>query len=165
MSLATPRELLVHELSDTVSAENIVLGMLGALATETKIADVRAAVRNHEKETKQQLKNLDKVFTILGEKPEKTTCHAAEGLKEEHTALGEEDPSQLVLEIGNLAGAVKTEHYEIASYTALIQMAKDLGEKDVAALLKENLDQEKEMARTILSLAKQVGKDVRAAAK
>lgn len=161
MTLATPRELFVHELSDTVSAENIVLEMLGELVNETKIPDVKAAVKHHQDETKQQLKNLTKVFSLLGEKPEKTTCHAAEGLKEEHKALKEEKPSPLVLEVGNLAGAAKTEHYEIASYNALIQMAKDLGEPEVAALLKENLDQEKEMARKVESLARQVGKEVR----
>ena len=162
MSLATPRDLFLHELSDTVSAEHIVLTMLGELQKETSNADVKAAHKHHESETKQQIKNLDKVFKQLGETPEETTCHAAEGLKEEHDALKEEDPSPLVLELGNLAGAAKTEHYEIASYTALVQMAKDLGESDVAALLKENLDQEKEMAKTVESLAKQVGKDAKA---
>jgi len=162
MSLATPRDLFLHELSDTVSAEHIVLTMLGELQQETSNADVKAALKHHESETKQQIKNLDKVFKQLGEKPEDTTCHAAEGLKKEHDALKEEDPSPLVLEMGNLAGAAKTEHYEIASYTALVQMAKDLGEPDVAALLKENLDQEKEMVKTVESLAKQVGKDAKA---
>jgi ferritin-like metal-binding protein YciE len=165
MSLATPRDLFVHELSDTMSAENIVLKMLGELQTETKNADVKAAVKHHESETRQQIKNLDKAFKLLGEKPEETTCHAAEGLKKEHAALKEEKPSPLVLELGNLAGAAKTEHYEIASYTGLIQMAKDLGETEVAELLKENLDQEKEMAKKVESLAKQVGKDARAQVK
>ena len=66
---------------------------------------------------------------------------------------------------GNLGGAAKTEHYEIASYTMLAQMAKDLGETDVAALLKENLDQEKEMAKKVESLAREVGKEVKAEAK
>ena len=162
MSLDTPRDLFLHELSDTVSAEHIVLKMLGELQQETGNADVKTALKNHEAETKQQIKNLDKVFKQLGEKPEDTTCHAAEGLKKEHDALKEEQPSPLVLEMGNLAGAAKTEHYEIASYTALVQMAKDLGESEVADLLKENLDQEKEMARTVESLAKQMGKEAKA---
>ena len=161
MALETARDLFVHELSDTMSAEHIVLDMLGSLASETGNAEVKAAVKHHQTETKQQIKNLEKVFKLLGEKPEETTCHAAEGLKQEHEALLEEKPSPLVLEVGNLAGAAKTEHYEIASYTLLIQMAKDLGESDVAALLKENLDQEKEMARMVVSLARTVGKDVR----
>ena len=162
MSLDTPRDLFLHELSDTVSAEHIVLKMLGELQQETGNTDVKAALKHHESETKQQIKNLDKVFKQLGEKPEDTTCHAAEGLKQEHDALKDEQPSPLVLEMGNLAGAAKTEHYEIASYTALVQMAKDLGETEVADLLKENLDQEKEMARTVESLAKQMGKEAKA---
>jgi ferritin-like metal-binding protein YciE len=41
-------------------------------------------------------------------------------------------------------------------------MAKNLGESEIADLLKENLDQEKEMARTVESLAREIGKDVKA---
>jgi ferritin-like metal-binding protein YciE len=165
MPLKTPRELFLHELSDTLSAENIVVEMLAALQGETQIADVRAALKHHESETKQQIQNLDKIFKILGEQPEETTCHAAEGLKKEHEALKEEQPSPLVLEVGNLAGAAKTEHYEIASYNALIQMSRSLGETEVTKLLKENLDQEKEMARKVESLTRDIGKEVKAADK
>lgn len=161
MALETPRDLFLHELSDTMSAEHIVLQMLGDLEAESGNDDVKAAVKHHQDETKQQIENLEKVFKLLDAKPEKTTCHAAEGLKKEHDSLKEEKPSPLVLEVGNLAGAAKTEHYEIASYNLLIQMAKDLGESDAADLLKENLDQEKEMARKVESLARQVGKDVK----
>ena len=162
MSLATSRELFVHGLSDSMNAEQVVLGMLGQLARETKNKDVKAAVEHHHVETKQQIKNLEKVFKILGETPEDTTCYAAEGLKKEHEALKEESPAPLVLEFGNLAGAAKTEHYEIASYNALIQMARHLGEREIVPLLKENLDQEKEMARKIESFAREMGKDIKA---
>jgi ferritin-like metal-binding protein YciE len=161
MALSTPRDLFLHELSDTMSAEHIVLTMLGELQQETGNSDVKAVLKHHESETKDQISNLEKIFTQLGEKPEQTTCHAAEGLKKEHDALKEEQPSPLVLEVGNLAGAAKTEHYEMASYTALIQMARNLGETEAAALLKENLDQEKEMARNVEKLARQIGKDVK----
>jgi ferritin-like metal-binding protein YciE len=162
MSLNTPRDLFVHELSDSMSAEHIVLKMLGELKQETQNSEVKDAITHHHKETEQQIANLEKVFDLLGEKPEETTCHAAEGLKKEHDALKKENPPELVLELGNLAGAAKTEHYEIASYTMLMQMAKDLGEKEAAELLKENLDQEKEMARKVQSLGKQLGKEAKA---
>lgn len=162
MSLATPRDLFVHELSDTLSAENIILGMLEELQQETQHPDVKAAVTQHHKETRQQIENVEKVFKQLGAEPEQTSCHAAEGLKQEHDALKQEQPSPQVLELGNLAGAGKNEHYEIASYTMLVQMARDLGEKEAVDLLKENLAQEKEMARTVESLAKQLGKEIKA---
>lgn len=162
MPLQTPRDLFVHELSDTLSAEHIVLKMLGELQSESQNTDVTAAYKHHQRETEQQIKNVEKVFAQLGEKPEQTTCFAAEGLKKEHDALKEEGPSPMVQEMGNLGGAAKTEHYEIASYTALVQMARDLGEKEAVDLLNENLAQEKEMARTVESLAKQVGKEAKA---
>lgn len=162
MSLETPRDLFIHELSDTMSAEHIVLKTLGDMANETGNAEARKAIEHHRGETEQQIRNLENVFDLLGEKPEDTTCHAAEGLKKEHDALKEENPQGNVKELGLLAAASKTEHYEIASYNMLHQMAKDLGEKEVAELLKENLDQEKEMARTVQTLAKDVGKEVKA---
>jgi ferritin-like metal-binding protein YciE len=162
MSLETPRDLFLHELSDTVSAEHIVLKVLGEMVEETEHSEARKAIRNHQKETEQQIKNLEKVFALLEELPEETTCHAAEGLRKEHDALKEEKPQGNVKELGLLAGAGKTEHYEIASYTMLVQMAKDLGETEVADLLKENLDQEKEMARAVESLAREIGKEVKA---
>jgi ferritin-like metal-binding protein YciE len=161
MSLETPRDLFIHELSDAMSAEHIVHAMLGELGKETQNDEVRKAVTAHQKETEQQIANLEKIFDMLGEKSEDTTCHAAEGLRKEHDSLKEEKPSELILELGNLAGAEKTEHYEIATYIMLQQMAKDLGEKDVEALLKKNLEQEKEMARTVQSLTRSIGKEAK----
>ncbi len=161
MSLETPRDLFLHELSDTLSAEHTVLKMLDDLQSESKHAEVTAAYKHHQTETRQHIKNVEAVFKQLGERAEETTCFAAEGLKKEHAALKEEKPSPLVQEMGNLGGAAKTEHYEIASYTALIQMAKDLGETEAADLLKQNLDQEKEMAKTVESLSKHMGKEAK----
>ena len=162
MALATPHDLFVHELSDTMSAEHIILTMLDELASESEHKDLKAAFKQHQTETKHQIANLEKVFKALGVEPEATTCHAAEGLRQEHEALKQEQPPVEVLQMGNLGGAAKTEHYEIASYTTLVQMARDLGEKEAVELLKENLDQEKAMAKTVETLSKELGKEVKA---
>ncbi len=164
MTLATPRDLFLHELSDTLSAENIILGMLEELEKETQHPDVKSAVSHHHKETQQQIKNVEKIFEQLGAQPEQTSCYAAEGLKQEHDSLKEEQPAPPVLELGNLAGASKTEHYEIASYTGLVQMARDLGEREVADLLKETLDEEQEMAKRVTALSKELGREAKEAA-
>lgn len=165
MSIENPRELFIHELSDIMSAESIIAKMLPDLQKEAVTPEVKTAIADHLKETRQQIDVLKQVFNALGESPEETTCHAAEGLKEEHDALLEEEPTPAMLELGNLGGAAKTEHYEIATYTILIQMAKDLGERDVAALLKQNLDQEKAMSKRVEALAKLVGKQAKRAEK
>jgi ferritin-like metal-binding protein YciE len=161
MSLATPRDLFIHELSDTLSAEKIIHKVLGEMVKETKRPELRKAFEHHLKETEQQIANVETVFEQLGEKPEKTVCFAAEGLKKEHDALKEEKPEGLVLELGLLGGAGKTEHYEMASYTLLVQMATDLGETESARLLKENLAQEVETAKKVEAFAKEIGKEAK----
>jgi ferritin-like metal-binding protein YciE len=164
MSLTSPRELFVHELSDMVSAEHIIAKMLPELQRESQHPDVKTAFKEHEAQTKEHITRLEQAFKQLGEKPEKTTCYATEGLKKEHESLHEEKPSPEVLELANLLGASKTEHYEIASYTGLVQMAKDLGEPEVAKLLQETLAEEQEMDKRVTALAKQLGKEAKAAA-
>ena len=165
MPLTTPRELFVHELADAMSAEQIILKLLPELEKEARHPEVKQAFKEHQQETRDQVKNLEQVFQQLGERPEETTCYAAEGLRREYEALHEEDPSPDVLEMGNLGGAAKTEHYEIATYTALVQMARDLGEREAVRLLGENLAQEKAMAKRVETLAKQLGKEAKAEAK
>lgn len=165
MPVESTRELFVHELSDIVSAENTIAKMLPPLEREAVTPEVKTAMAEHVKETREQIDVLKRVFKTLGEKPEETTCHAAEGLKQKHGALLEEEPTPEMLEMGNLGGSAKTEHYEIATYTTLFQMAKHLGEREVAELLKQNLDQEKAMSKRVEALAKQVGKQAKAAAK
>jgi ferritin-like metal-binding protein YciE len=164
MSLSSPRELFVHELADTLSAEQIILGMLPELQKESRHPGAKKAFKEHEQETRQQIKNLQAVFKTIGETPAPTTCYAAEGLKKEHEALRGEQPTPDVLEAGNMGGAAKTEHYEIATYTTLVQMATDLGERDAAKLLRENLNQEKEMAKRVNAISKELGKAAKAKA-
>ena len=165
MSLAAPRDLLIHELGDMLSAENTIAKMLPELAKEAQQTEIRAAFKEHELETKEQIKRLQAAFKELGEKPEITTCYATEGLKQEHTSLQEEDPTPQVLEMANLLGAAKTEHYEIASYSGLVQLAKDLGEPTVAELLKQNLDEEMAMAKKLTAFSKAMGKGLKVASK
>jgi ferritin-like metal-binding protein YciE len=154
MPLTEPRELLVHELADMLSSENIIVKMLPELQKEATDAEAKTAFKEHEAETREHIKRLNEAFKVLGESPEKTTCYATEGLKQEHEGVHKEKPSPDVLALAGLLGAAKTEHYEIASYAGLIQLAKNLGEKEVASLLQETLDEEKAMAKRVEALAK-----------
>jgi ferritin-like metal-binding protein YciE len=165
MSLETPRDLFIHELSDCLSAEHIMLKVNVEMAGETDSDDARKAIEQHLKETEGQIERLNKIFELLGEQPEETTCPAAEGLKKEHDDLKEEKPQGVVKELGLLAGANKGEHYEIATYLSLRQMAQDLGEREIADLLNESLQEEKEMSRTVQSLAADLGSSLKDEAK
>jgi ferritin-like metal-binding protein YciE len=161
MPISTVRELFVHELSDAMSAEQQILKMLPELQQEALNPELKQGLKEHEQETKGHIKNLEAVFKQLGETPEETTCFGVKGLMDEHQAMHDEDPSPEMLEMANVSGAEKTEHYEIVTYTGLVQMAKNLGESDAAQLLQENLDQEKAMAKRVEALAKELGKQAK----
>ena len=162
MSLATPRDLFLHELSDLMSAENIFLGMLEESSKLTDNSDAKKAYTDHHKETKGQIDRLNKVFELLGEKPEQVTCYGADGLRKELDHLKQEKPDGMVKEIGLLIGADKPEHYEICAYRNLMQMARSLGESEVADLLSETLAEEEEADKKVRSLVRTLGDDVKA---
>lgn len=158
MSISTARDLFLHELSDAYSAEQIVLKALPVMAKGVDDKDLADALKDHESETREQIQNLDQVFELLGEKPEKMVCHGAEGLKKEYDAFIEEKPSKDVLTVFTAGAATKTEHYEIESYSGLVDMAKLLGETEAAKLLEANLKQEEAMAKKAETLEKKLAK-------
>ncbi len=163
MTLEKPKDFLIHELSDLLSAENIFLSMLEQNAKLTENADAKKAYNDHYKETEGQIKRLNKVFELLGAKPEQVTCYGADGLRKEHEHLMEEKPKGMVKELGLLMGADKTEHYEICAYRNLMQLARSLGESDVADLLSETLAEEEEADKKVRALVRSLGDEVKAA--
>jgi len=160
MAITTARELFVHELEDMVSAEHIIVKMLPELRKEAQDPEAKAAFQEHEAETKQQIKRLQQVFDLLGEKPEQSTCYATEGLKQEHEALHEEEPTPEVLAMGGLLGAAKTEHYEISGYSGLVDQAKLLGEDSVAKLLSQNLKDEEAALKKLEKVESKLQKEL-----
>ena len=161
MSLATPRDLFLHELSDLLSAENIFLKVLAEMAEMSEHAEATKAYRDHHKETEGHIERLQKVFELLGDKPEQVTCLGADGLRKEHDHLKEEKPEGVVKEIGMLIGADKSEHYEMCAYRNLMQMARSLGETEVADLLSQTLAEEEEADKKVRGLVRSLGSDVR----
>jgi ferritin-like metal-binding protein YciE len=160
MAMNTPRDLFLHELADTLSAEHIIAKMIPPIAGKVKDEELRDAMRAHAKETKQHIKNLEACFKALSEQPEQMVCHGAEGLQKEVDAFLEEQPVAEILTLFAAGAAGKTEQYEIESYTGLIDMAKLLGEKEVVKLLQENLKQEQAMSKTVEAVEKRLGKEL-----
>lgn len=158
MTMSNPEQLFLHELSDMYDAERRIVSMLPIMAQECDNPQIRTAFEQHEKETQQQIQNLEQCFQILGKSPEKVQCSAIAGLKQEHDSFLKESPSQEVLGLFDLSGASKTEYYEMASYKGLIESAGQMGQQQVAQLLQQNFEQEKVMANKVEQLCTQLGK-------
>ena len=77
-----------------------------------------------------------------------------EGLVKEAQGIIEELPKgSAVIDAGLIIAAQKVEHYEIAAYGSLVQLAKTMGETEIADLLQQTLDEEKETDQLLTELA------------
>jgi ferritin-like metal-binding protein YciE len=77
-----------------------------------------------------------------------------EGLVKEAQNLMQELPKgSAVIDAGLIIAGQKVEHYEIAAYGSLVQLAKTMGENEVADLLQQTLDEEKEADQLLTELA------------
>ena len=121
---------------------------------------VRRGLEHHLDETKNHVANLEQVFQEIGVSAKGEKCPGIDGIKEEHdTFLEENDPSDELLDLFVTGAAARTEHYEIAAYTGLVEMAGTLGESKAAELLETNLRQEKEALKKVESISKRLLKD------
>jgi ferritin-like metal-binding protein YciE len=106
-------------------------------------ATLKNGFEKHLEETKGQIARLRQVFQMHGVEAKGIDCPAIDGiLKEASDVAGEVDDKD-VLDAALIAAAQAVEHYEIARYGALIAWAKMLGRGDCAAVLQQNLDEEK----------------------
>jgi ferritin-like metal-binding protein YciE len=150
------KEVLTDELRDMYSAENQLVKALPKLAKGAKNPKLKALFTLHLDETKGQVERLKKVFEILEEKPTGEHCNGMEGVIEEGADALEKDEEGASFDSGIIGAALRTEHYEIAGYTAAMAMANVLGLSDVAALLEENLKEEQTAADKIMSTSQAI---------
>jgi len=155
--VASPEQLVVHELKDMYYAEKALTKVLPTLASEATDRELSKVFTHHLGETRDQVENLEQVFKNIGKRAEAQPCPGIEGIKEEHDHfMKENEPSDKMLDVFLTGAAARTEHYEIAAYTGLIALARTLGERDSVELLEENLRQEKEALKTVESISKRI---------
>ncbi|HET9695670.1 MAG TPA: DUF892 family protein [Terriglobales bacterium] len=140
--MQTAHELFLHELSDMLDAERNILEALEEQANESSRPDLQKAFESHRQQTEKQVQRLEQVFESLEEEPEETECKGIQGLIAEHDSFKEEDPSEDLIDIFNAGAACKVEHYEIAAYTSLINLAQQMGHTKAVKLLNQNLKEE-----------------------
>lgn len=138
------RSLFIDCLKDIYWAENALLKALPKMQANAYSARLASLIKDHIAQTQNQVVRLDKVFDLMGAKPEGKKCEAMAGLIKEGEGILEETEHGPVRDAGIIAASQKIEHYEIATYGTLYTFAKTLGLNDGAKLLAQTLAEEKE---------------------
>jgi len=151
--IKTIDEAFLHELSDIYSAEKQLTEALPTMRKATANSALAESFETHLQETFGQLERLDQVARICGLEIKDVKCKAMQGLIKEGDEIIAEIEFGGVRDAMLIAAAQKVEHYEIASYGTLVEIAKRLGYPDAAILLAVTLDEEKSTDEKLNDLA------------
>ena len=154
-------EFFHDEIKDIYWAEKKLVQTLPKMAKAATSEDLKNAFTEHLAQTKEHVARLEKVFDLLGHKPQAKKCDAMEGITEEGASVIEDtDDGTSTRDVALILAGQKAEHYEIATYGGLAQIAKTLRHNDVARILETTLREEKETDQMLTRLAEgSVNKD------
>ena len=147
-------EFMLDAVKDIYWAEKHLTKTLPKLSKAATSAEVKKAFDDHLAVTQEQVGRLEQVFEILGKKPQAKKCDAMEGItKEAESMIEETEKGTQTRDVALIMAAQKVEHYEIATYGGLVQVSKTLGKTDIADLLSQTLQEEKDADQQLSGIA------------
>ena len=147
-------EFFIQELRDIYGAEKYLTMALPRLQEAATSPDLAMAFEDHSEVTQIHIDRLEQIFDILDEPADAKRCEGMEGLiKEAESAIKETQQGTFTRDVGLIVSAQKVEHYEIAAYGTLRQLARQMGHKEIAELLEETLEEEKKTDMLLSNLA------------
>jgi ferritin-like metal-binding protein YciE len=148
---------LFHDtLKDIYFAEKKILATLPKMAKAAQSPDLKAAFEKHRGETEGHVARLEKVFGIIGKKPQGKTCAAIVGITDEGAEIMEEYKGSPALDAGLLAAAQAVEHYEMSRYGTMRTWAGELGLSEAVSLLEATLKEERATDLALTGIAEAV---------
>jgi ferritin-like metal-binding protein YciE len=148
------KDLFIEELKDIYWAEKHLTKALPKMRKAATSEELASAFEDHLAVTEKHIERAEQVFEMLEMTPRAKKCEAMDGLVKEAQNVIEELPKgSAVIDAGLIIAGQKVEHYEIAAYGSLVQLAKTMGENRIADLLQQTLDEEKQADQLLTELA------------
>jgi len=141
-------------LKDIYWAEKHLTKALPKMQKAATTEQLKIAIGEHLTQTEEHVNRLEQVFELMGKKAQAKKCDAMEGLIKEGDSIVEEtEDGTMTRDVGIISAAQKVEHYEIATYGTLVQLAKTMGMDEVANILAETLEEEKQTDQGLTEIA------------
>jgi len=156
-------DLLLDELRDILHAEKQLTKALPKMAEAARFDQLRELIEQHLGETESQIERINECFELLGKSARAKPCKGMMGLVEEgQEIIAESEGKQdAAADLALIGAAQRVEHYEIAGYTTARNLAQQLRNSAIVALLSKSLAEEEnadqllnQVARSLMSVAK-----------
>jgi ferritin-like metal-binding protein YciE len=146
-------KLMIEQLRDAYSAEKQALRAMPRMMKKATAQSLKDALQMHVEQTEGQIERLEKALELMGGKAGRKVCEGMRGIIEEGQHELEDHDKGPLLDTLIVASQQRIEHYEIASYGTMAALAKAAGQKEVANLLAETLQEEKQTDEKLTQLA------------
>jgi ferritin-like metal-binding protein YciE len=163
MKLENLEQLFLQELRDLYDAEDQITEALPKMIEAAHYPELKSALQEHLEITRQQIQRLDQVFDILGEDASGQTCKGMKGVIKEGDEIISQGGDGATVDAGIISAAQRVEHYEMAGYGTVRTYAELLGQQQIAQLLQQTLDEEKEADEKLTEIARSVNIEAKAA--
>jgi len=153
-SKALLEEFFIEELRDIYWAEKHLAKALVKMQKAATSEQLAQAFQDHQTATEEHIARLEQIFEMFNQKPCAKKCEAMEGLVAEgESIIKDTEDESATRDVALIMSAQKIEHYEIATYGSLAQIAKSIGREDVKEILGQTLEEEKQTDELLTSLA------------
>ena len=146
-------KLFENELKDIYWVEKALVKAIPKMTKKATAAELVEGLEKHLEETEGHVEKVERVFNVLGKKPIGKKCEAMDGILTEGEEIMKQCDEGAMRDAGIISAAQKVEHYEIASYGTLCAFAKTLGNDEVASILEEILEEEKNADKSLTEIA------------
>jgi len=148
------QEFFEDQLQDIYWAEKKLVKTLPKMQEAATGNELKNAISNHLEQTRMHVTRLEDIFGIIGKDAKSKKCQAMAGIVDEgEDIIDETDDASAQRDVGLIFAAQKAEHYEIATYGGLRQLALTLGYEQVANILGQTLGEEKEADALLTQIA------------
>lgn len=154
MKNAPLHKFFVDALKDIYYVEHKLLDALQTMHDAATTEELKDAFEDHRLQTQKHISRLDKVFKLIDQAPEQKPCEAMDGLiKEGEEIIKSTEEGSATRDAALIIAAQKVEHYEIAAYGGLAQLAITMGHNKAADLLEKTLQEEEETDYNLTEIA------------
>lgn len=156
-SLAALKTLLEDGLKEMYGAEKRLLGPLEAAAKRVTNDQLRKVLLGHRKVTTRQISRLEKAFKSLRKDPRGTKSETLGALMAELKQAGT-SPSAAgdTIDLQIVRAVLQIEHFELAAYKFLVQIAVQAGETRVSGQLEKNMGEEESAGIELEKMAEEI---------
>jgi ferritin-like metal-binding protein YciE len=149
------KPIFLHHLTRIYNGKRYLQQRTDNLKDMASFKDLELAIIEFTGDVDKQLKRMEKIYHLIGEKPSPEVCNPIRSIVQDEFYLDKEQNSPLLNDLDLVLYLQLLEHINITSYRMLLMIAKLLKNDEVKQLLTENFDESADNDKLFMLIAKE----------